>query len=122
MTDITYLELNDNNQAIAGPFVIDPEVLNPPPKAQAISGVSPIPQVGWFYNTTNDTWTEASLNISSQELRAHRDHLLELSDWVSGEDIPQSLKDLWFPYRQALRDIPQQSDFPNQIDWPISPS
>jgi len=25
-------------------------------------------------------------------------------------------------YRQALRDVPQQEGFPNEIDWPDEPS
>ena len=31
------------------------------------------------------------------------------------------MKDGWADYRQALRDIPQQSGFPGDIDWPVKP-
>jgi hypothetical protein len=53
-------------------------------------------------------------------VRAKRDTLLKECDWVSGEDVPQSIKDTWFPYRQALRDITNQED-PDNIVWPEKP-
>jgi len=55
-----------------------------------------------------------------KQVRATRDRLLKESDWVSGEDVPQTLKDSWFPYRQALRDITDQED-PDNIVWPDKP-
>jgi hypothetical protein len=55
------------------------------------------------------------------EARAERDRLLALSDWSQLPDVPQETKDLWAPYRQALRDIPQQPGFPTNIEWPQPP-
>lgn len=48
-----------------------------------------------------DAHAEGLLN----QLRAKRDELLAETDWVAGSDVPQTLKDKWMPYRQALRDI-----------------
>ena len=31
-------------------------------------------------------------------------------------------KTKWTEYRQALRDIPEQSGFPNNVVWPIKPT
>ncbi len=53
--------------------------------------------------------------------RSKRNKLLAASDWTQNADIPQSVKDLWQPYRQALRDVPQQAGFPETIDWPTPP-
>jgi hypothetical protein len=53
--------------------------------------------------------------------RKMRDMLLKETDWVSGEDTPQSIKDTWFPYRQALRDITTQEGWPLNIVWPEKP-
>lgn len=52
-----------------------------------------------------------------------RDALLAETDWVvtkaleTGNPVPQ----VWIDYRQALRDITAQPDFPNNIVWPEKP-
>jgi hypothetical protein len=53
--------------------------------------------------------------------RARRDGLLAESDWTQLSDLPQAVRDLWQPYRQALRDLPSQPGFPNEIAWPDTP-
>lgn len=49
-------------------------------------------------------------------VRQERNKLLAESDWTAGDDVPQSIKDLYRPYRQALRDITtlQHIVFPNK--------
>jgi hypothetical protein len=63
--------------------------------------------------------------FSNDELEASarykRDELLKNSDWTQNADISQATKDMWAPYRQALRDVPQQSGFPSNIGWPAAP-
>ena len=59
----------------------------------------------------------------AKEARAKRDRLLTESDWVTiraterGDPVPTE----WQTYRQALRDIPDQTGFPEEIDWPQEP-
>jgi hypothetical protein len=53
--------------------------------------------------------------------RGQRNQLLTESDWTQAADVPQALKDVWAPYRQALRDVPQQAGFPTDIVWPTKP-
>jgi len=53
--------------------------------------------------------------------RAQRDMLLAQTDWTQAADVPQTTKDKWAPYRQALRDVPQQEGFPDNIVWPTQP-
>jgi hypothetical protein len=53
--------------------------------------------------------------------RSERDNLLVKSDWTQLLDVPENIKTLWQVYRQALRDIPQQSGFPQNIVWPVAP-
>ena len=60
-------------------------------------------------------------NFQWHRVREEREIKLKATDWVSGADVPQAIKDLWFPYRQALRDITTQSD-PFNITWPTEPS
>jgi hypothetical protein len=54
--------------------------------------------------------------------RQRRDVLLKESDFSQLPDIPQATSLLWVPYRQALRDVPQQPGFPSTIDWPTQPN
>jgi hypothetical protein len=57
------------------------------------------------------------------ELREKRDELLKKSDWTQTVDAPLSAEEItaWQEYRQALRDIPQQEEFPYSITYPIKP-
>ena len=55
------------------------------------------------------------------QARAQRDSLLVESDWTQLPDVPESTRAAWAQYRQALRDVPQQSGFPHTITWPERP-
>ena len=53
---------------------------------------------------------------TDSEVREFRDGmLLEADDWASPETAEQTA------YRQALRDITDQSGFPTNITWPTKP-
>jgi hypothetical protein len=54
-------------------------------------------------------------------VRQQRNSLLASSDWTQTGDVPQAIKDAWATYRQALRDVPQQSGFPTNVTWPQKP-
>lgn len=66
------------------------------------------------YQTTLDT--EAAATIRSQ-----RNSLLTETDWMGLADV--TMADNWKTYRQALRDLPTHSDWPNlkDSDWPTKP-
>ncbi len=51
--------------------------------------------------------------------RMFRDDLLYQTDWAGSSDIVMSTA--MTGYRQALRDVPQQTEFPHSIIWPIKP-
>ena len=51
--------------------------------------------------------------------RATRDILLKETDHFALSDVTMSAE--MTTYRQALRDVPQQSEFPNNITWPTKP-
>jgi hypothetical protein len=55
--------------------------------------------------------------IAAQEARDMRDRLLAASDWTQVADAPVDAA-AWATYRQALRDVPQQAGFPDNITWP----
>lgn len=56
-------------------------------------------------------------------LRTERDAKLSATDYLVVPDYPISPEDLEAVkvYRQALRDIPEQSGFPKNVQWPVEP-
>ena len=66
--------------------------------------------------TAYDTANTAALAASE---RAKRTALLVETDHYALADVtmPDAIK----TYRQALRDVPQQTDFPSTINWPTKP-
>tara|TARA_B100002052_G_scaffold176856_1_gene160971 strand:+ start:1293 stop:1553 length:261 start_codon:yes stop_codon:yes gene_type:complete len=54
-----------------------------------------------------------------QQIRAERNQKLFETDWRATSD--RTLSDAWRDYRQALRDVPAQTDVDN-IVWPTEPS
>ena len=64
--------------------------------------------------------TEAELLAQKWErVRLDRNSRLAVTDWRASSDL--TLSDAWKTYRQALRDVPTQSD-PDNITWPTEPS
>ena len=64
--------------------------------------------------------TDAEILAQKWEgVRNERNQKLSQTDWRAGSDI--TLPDAWKTYRQALRDVPTQSD-PDNITWPTEPS
>ena len=57
---------------------------------------------------------------TAEEVRAQRDNLLAESDWTQVTDAPVD-QAAWATYRQALRDIPDQAGFPENVTWPDKP-
>jgi len=51
--------------------------------------------------------------------RSTRDDLLKATDHYGLSDVTMS--EAMTTYRQALRDVPQQTDFPQTITWPTKP-
>jgi len=63
---------------------------------------------------------ERALEQEANEARTQRDALLAETDWTQVADAPVDAQ-AYADYRQALRDVPQQSGFPGDIDWPAKP-
>jgi hypothetical protein len=78
--------------------------------------------IGWSYSrgsfaAPEQTASEEELSVSA---RSRRDVLLRDSDWAVSTDAPTD-KAAWQTYRQALRDVPQQEGFPQEVTWPEKP-
>ena len=68
-------------------------------------------------------WPAVRDDASWKAVRAERDRLLADCDWTQVADAPLTAteKEAWAVYRQALRDIPQTQDDPDDIVWPERP-
>lgn len=72
------------------------------------------------------------INLNTAELARRRDEFvakvkqdrnrrLSESDWTQAPDVSVD-KQAWATYRQALRDVPSQSGYPFNVEWPTPPS
>ena len=79
--------------------------------------------IDWTQMKTAEQLETERLEQASETARDQRDRLLTGSDWVTiratdtGDPVPTE----WLDYRQALRDITEQTGFPEQIEWPQEP-
>jgi len=85
-------------------------------------GVKP----GSNYEWLNNAWVYVAPPPPSDEeliaeISAKRSRLFLDSDWTQLADISAATKALWEPYRQALRDITDQPDYPRNVIWPTPP-
>lgn len=68
-------------------------------------------------------WAEEARFLAGVNARGQRNGLLQACDLVvirsyeAGVPVPAE----WVAYRQALRDVPQQPGFPENITWPVKP-
>tara|TARA_A100001388_G_scaffold28204_1_gene18187 strand:+ start:1529 stop:1981 length:453 start_codon:yes stop_codon:yes gene_type:complete len=89
---------------------------------QKLVSVEPYIDSGKVYTVKVESTTtdeQAALtNTQWQLVRTERNVLLERTDWRAGSDL--TISDEWKTYRQALRDVPTQSD-PFNITWPTEP-
>jgi hypothetical protein len=67
---------------------------------------------------------EALIESQWKLVRANRNSLLRECDWTSLADSQLNDTDQtsWQEYRQALRDIPQNQNDPENITWPDAPN
>ena len=71
----------------------------------------------------DDAWPAVRDARAWAQVRVERDRLLADCDWTQVADAPLTAgeKEAWADYRQALRDIPQTQDDPDDIEWPEEP-
>lgn len=67
---------------------------------------------GSLYNNGNPDKSRGAID-------AKRKRLLAASDWMASPD--RTMTEAQRAYRQALRDIPEQEGYPNNVVWPTEP-
>lgn len=78
----------------------------------------------WSVETKSQETIDAEKLILETEIRDTRDKKLEQTDWVAVKAFEEgiSISQEWKDYRQALRDITAQADFPYTVSWPAEPA
>ena len=56
-------------------------------------------------NLTDEQIIELGRQANLEELRQNRNRRLEETDWTQNPDVPETTRERWREYRQALRDI-----------------
>ena len=120
---------------------IDPVLAAPKPShtaLQQVNSVAPVQDAnnnwveGWevvdmFADTTVDgvtttksahesAHTASLVAVVAATARTTRDALLAATDWSGNSDV--TMASGMTTYRQALRDVPAQTNFPSSITWP----
>jgi len=72
------------------------------------------------YDTKKAAWDAGANDRKAAEVRAERNAKLSATDWTQVADTTAD-KTAWATYRQALRNVPTQSGFPNNVVWPDAP-
>lgn len=84
----------------------------------------PYIQDGWAYTVRIEPKSVDEIIadglVKSEKVRAERNRRLSECDWTQLTDSTAN-KLAWATYRQALRDIPSQSGFPDTVAWPDKP-
>lgn len=78
----------------------------------------------------NETWiqqwdtkppTDEETTAKEIEVRADRNRRLLVCDWTQVSDAPVDQTE-WQTYRQLLRDVTNQPEFPWVVEWPTPPN
>lgn len=77
----------------------------------------------WNSELFNWVTTPIPDEVFLNRLRNQRNHKLLISDWSQLSDAPltSSQKTAWATYRQALRDLPENTEDPKNVTWPLQP-
>lgn len=74
----------------------------------------------WEVKLASDIEKAHRTDSKAREVRNIRNSKLAQTDWTQLADA-QVDKELWATYRQALRDMSSQSEFPWNVSWPVEP-
>jgi hypothetical protein len=71
----------------------------------------------WIITDATSEQLAERTSAKAQEVRGERNRLLAACDWTQLADAPVDAAE-WAVYRQALRDLSGQPDFPWEVTWP----
>jgi len=82
------------------------------PEMQGPELINGVWTISWIIN-------DKSIDDATKLIKQKRDMLLYKTDWTANSDVIMTPE--METYRQALRDITLQTDFPYNVTWPIKP-
>lgn len=117
------------SQGYYGLFIDDRPPVSP---AEGEARLTPLDmwQVDELNSTVTATWQIYYWNEEEKEevlrqqwkiVRAERNLRLADSDWTQLADTAQTIGAYYLDYRQALRDIPENTQNPFEVEWPVYP-
>lgn len=71
------------------------------------------------YDLNQAAWDAGALDRQAVGVRAERNVRIAKCDWRVLPDVLNG--EAWRVYRQALRDVPGQPGFPDNVVWPVAP-
>ena len=79
--------------------------------------------LGWSVHSLTQTEQDQKTTLESKAMRQIRDDKLKECDWIVIKNLESNsnIPGVWEVYRQALRDVPDQTGFPWTITWPVEP-
>lgn len=89
-------------------------------KTKSFYELPPKPEGFYNFDANSKQWI-ADLEAWAADAKQKRQVLLYQSDWTQLPDAPVD-QAAWATYRQHLRDITEQTEFPIKIDWGKSPN
>ena len=78
-------------------------------------------QIGVSWDQIKTTLDEIIAEEPMRLLRIQRDKLLTASDWRATIDYQGTKQSEWLTYRQALRDLPANTEDASNPTWPTPP-
>jgi hypothetical protein len=77
------------------------------------------PQGEYNFNYSTGQWA-VDTQATERAVKKRRQSLLASTDWTQIPNGPLSIQEqaAWAVYRQALRDITEQSGYPTEVVWP----
>lgn len=75
----------------------------------------------WEVRDLTSEELEIKAGFVAEKIRGQRNRLLADTDWTQLPDSPVNAS-IWAAYRQELRNIPSQPNFPWEVEWPALPT
>jgi hypothetical protein len=116
----TFMESDVEHNIPAGCTGVETQPANPNQIWQNEQWVDRPDRPSEYHNWNNGIW-ELDIESAGRNIRRIRDLLIAKTDWTQGKDIPDVVSQRYTEYRQALRDITLQPEFPANVVWPQKP-
>ena len=71
------------------------------------------------YDAKKAAWDAGANERKAAQVRTERNAKIAACDWRVLPDVLNG--DVWKVYRQALRDVPEQAGFPDNVVWTMQP-